>query len=630
MALVVAPVAGLTGLGGLVWLDVLPLPGETVPVPDVGTAPATDEPVTEPPVTEPPVTEPPVTGPPVEPTPDPTVEPTVEPTPEPTATVEKPAPTATSTAPVWTTPPTVTTSTMPVGVLVIAVLVLVLAAAALVVLHRRLGPARRAAGATGGVLPAGDAPTGVLSAGDAPTGVLSPGDAPTGVLPQQRPSPTADATAGVVPAVVAAAGADAATVVLPAPSAGPADTLRFLVVLGEAMIDTTAPVAQVQDSLQRVAAVNGLPDLEVVALPTALFVSVPSAPEAGTAAVSTGHHSLRLDQVQDVLEVVDAAEHGEVGPAEGTAAVLRSLASTSPYPVWQRLTGYVLTAAGLSLVLGGTFTDLIVAAVLALAVAASLRVTGRWSDSYQGFVALGAAFAVSVAVFSLSRTGLDLTLLAPLVSPLVTFLPGAVLTTAAIDLATRQMVAGAARLASGVMTLVLLGLGIVGGANLVGIPASVVVAANPTGVGAIGPWIGVLVFGVGVTWRFSARRSAVPWILITLVVAYAGQLVGGLLLGSQLSAFVGAFVMTPVAMAAAQRPTGPPPMVTFLPGFWLLVPGALSLVGVTSFLGNSLDQGIAAVITAGTTMVTISLGVLAGLGVGGWLLSVRQALWTHR
>ena len=58
MALVVAPVAGLTGLGGLVWLDVLPLPGETVPVPDVGTAPATDEPVTEPPVTEPPVTEP--------------------------------------------------------------------------------------------------------------------------------------------------------------------------------------------------------------------------------------------------------------------------------------------------------------------------------------------------------------------------------------------------------------------------------------------------------------------------------------------------------------------------------------------------------------------------------------------
>jgi uncharacterized membrane protein YjjB (DUF3815 family) len=140
----------------------------------------------------------------------------------------------------------------------------------------------------------------------------------------------------------------------------------------------------------------------------------------------------------------------------------------------------------------------------------------------------------------------------------------------------------------------------------------------------------VLVFGVGVTWRFSARRSAVPWILVTLVVAYAGQLVGGLLLGSQLSAFVGAFVMTPVAMAAAQRPTGPPPMVAFLPGFWLLVPGALSLVGVTSFLGNSLDQGIASVITAGTTMVTISLGVLAGLGVGGWLLSVRQALWTHR
>ena len=613
MALVLAPAWAAAGLGTPVRLVPLSVPAATLPVPDVSAGPdqpATDLPVTDAPVTEPPVTEPPVIGPTVDPKPTPTAEPTIKPAPEPTVTVEAPAPTATSSAPVWSTPPTVTTSTLPVGVLVIAVLVLALAAAALVVLHRRRGAGSRPAGTT------------------SPVPAL--GDAPVGVLPQQRRSPALDATDVIVPALALPVGADATTVVPPEPPAGPVDALRFLVVLGEAMIDTTAPVAQVQDSLQRVAAVNGLPDLEVVALPTALFVSVPSAPEAGTAAVSTGHRSLRLDQVQGVLEVVDAAEHGEVGPAEGTAAVLRSLASTSPYPLWQQMTGYVLTAAGLSLVLGGTLTDLVVAAVLGFAVAASQRITGRWSDSYQGIVALGAAFAVSVAVFSLSRTGLDLSVLAPLVSPLVTFLPGAVLTTAAIDLATGQMVAGAARLASGVMTLVLLGLGIVAGANLVGIPATVVVAANPTGVGTLGPWVGVLVFGIGVTWRFSARRSAVPWILTVLVVAYAGQLVGGLLLGSQMSAFVGAFVMTPVAMAAAQRPTGPPPMVTFLPGFWLLVPGALSLVGVTSFLGNSLDQGLAAVITAGTTMVTISLGVLAGLGVGSWLLSVRQALWTHR
>ena len=47
------------------------------------------------------------------------------------------------------------------------------------------------------------------------------------------------------------------------------------------------------------------------------------------------------------------------------------------------------------------------------------------------------------------------------------------------------------------------------------------------------------------------------------------------------SGFVGALAMTPVAYVVATRPTGPPATVTFLPAFWLLVPGALGLIGVT-------------------------------------------------
>jgi uncharacterized membrane protein YjjB (DUF3815 family) len=38
---------------------------------------------------------------------------------------------------------------------------------------------------------------------------------------------------------------------------------------------------------------------------------------------------------------------------------------------------------------------------------------------------------------------------------------------------------------------------------------------------------------------------------------------------------LGALVMTPVALAVAQFPAGPPSQVTFLPALWLLVPGAL-------------------------------------------------------
>ncbi|GEA80585.1 hypothetical protein CUD01_10290 [Cellulomonas uda] len=401
------------------------------------------------------------------------------------------------------------------------------------------------------------------------------------------------------------------------------ETVRFCLQLGEAMIDATAPVVQVQDALEHVAHANGLPDVEVVALPTALVLSTPRAAQTRTVAVSAGYRSLRLDQVHAVLEVADLAREGEVGPAEGSRRIAAAFASDSPYTAWQQALGYVTSAVGLALVLGGSLTDVALAAVLGAAVVGFEKLTSARAGPYRSIVVLLSAFGVSTVVFTASRTGLDVSLLPALVAPLITFLPGALLTTSVIDLATRQMIAGAARLAAGVMTLVLLALGIVGGANLVGIPASAVAPGGEQALGWPGAWLGVVVYGVGVTIRHSARRRAVPWILLVLVVAYAGQLVGGALLGSQVSGFVGALAMTPVALVVARHPDGPPAMVSFLPAFWLLVPGALGLVGVTSVLGESAGQGITAVVTAATTMVAISLGVLTGLGAGSWALANR-------
>jgi uncharacterized membrane protein YjjB (DUF3815 family) len=121
-----------------------------------------------------------------------------------------------------------------------------------------------------------------------------------------------------------------------------------------------------------------------------------------------------------------------------------------------------------------------------------------------------------------------------------------------------------------------------------------------------------------------ARPAALGWILLVLYVAYAGQVVGAYLLGDSLSAFVGALLMTPVAMFAANQRSGPTTLVSFLPAFWLLVPGALGLVGVTQYLGDERVDGIAALITTGVTMIGIALGVLLGLAVGGGLASVAR------
>jgi X-X-X-Leu-X-X-Gly heptad repeat protein len=57
-----------------------------------------------------------------------------------------------------------------------------------------------------------------------------------------------------------------------------------------------------------------------------------------------------------------------------------------------------------------------------------------------------------------------------------TFLPGTMLTTAVLELAAGQMVAGSSRLVSGVVQLALLAFGIIAGIDAVGVSSSVMFA----------------------------------------------------------------------------------------------------------------------------------------------------------
>jgi uncharacterized membrane protein YjjP (DUF1212 family) len=399
-------------------------------------------------------------------------------------------------------------------------------------------------------------------------------------------------------------------------------TVPLLVELGEAMIDSGYTVTQVQATLGRVLEVNGVPEGQVVVLPTALFVSVPGQTTVETAVAVAGLSGLRLDQVDAVSRVVTAAESGELSPAEARSALTRARALPPPFGAATRTLGYAVLSSGLALILRGSTVDVVVAAALGAAVGA-LQLWGRRSGTVsRAVLPVLCAFLVAVSVLALGRLNDQVGVLAPLVAPLVIFLPGALLTTAVIELSTGQMLSGAGRLASGLLQLVMLALGIVAGANLVGVPARSIGPSGAEPLADLVPWVGVALFGTGVLVFYCARASSIGWIILVLYVAYSAQIIGGLVLGPILSAFCGALVMSPVAAYISLRPSGPPMQVSFLPAFWLLVPGALGLVGVTQLLGANRVDSVASLVSTGTTMIGISFGVLIGLALGSSL--VRQ------
>lgn len=389
-----------------------------------------------------------------------------------------------------------------------------------------------------------------------------------------------------------------------------AATLAATEAVGSAMTEAGYSVETIQNVLSDIAEVNGLPESEALVFPNALLVSARGRGQHRTGAVASGRGQLLFSQIDEVQKTVDAARTGLLDPQSTIAKIARVRDTPPAYGRLVRIAGYALLSGALAVLLGATWIGVALAAGLGLITGAALLISERVPPRYSALITVAIAFAVALAVFLLLRAGSGTGILAALIAPLVVLLPGALLTTAVLELSTGQMISGAGRLAAGAMQLVLLGAGIVTAGSVVGVP-DIDFSKNPEMLGPVAPWIAVAVFGVAISVHRCAPPRTIGWIVLVLYVAYSAQVLGGLVLGGVLSAFIGALVVTPVTALVARQPSGPAALVSFTPAFWLLVPGALGLVGVADVLGGDSAAGSSLVATL-STMVAIALGVLAG------------------
>jgi uncharacterized membrane protein/uncharacterized membrane protein YjjP (DUF1212 family) len=414
-----------------------------------------------------------------------------------------------------------------------------------------------------------------------------------------------------------------------AESGGEADLelLRALLLeVGRALGLAGTAVSETQERLARIAAANGAHHARVVVLPTALMIDMDGVGGSTVDAVPQLTGSLRLDQIFVLYKLVKRAEHGELPLAKGLREV-RAIHSMRPrHGRVVTVLGHMTMTVGLCLVLQPTLVDAVVAAVFGALVGTLIQLA-RGHHVLSVLIPVLATTIVSALTFVAVREGIVEPGLRTMIAPLITFLPGGMLTTATVELASGEMVAGASRLVSGGMQLLLLAFGIVAGVELAGLPSENVLDDSQVNLlGWWGPWLGVLLFGMAAAVYFSAPRGTLRWLLLVLAAAWLGQLAGGLLVGPDVSGFFGALVMAPVALAVAELPGGPPSQVTFLPAFWLLVPGAIGLIGVTEAVGNPAAAGLEDLIDPLASIVAIALGVLCGASMYRGLASTPGRL----
>lgn len=386
---------------------------------------------------------------------------------------------------------------------------------------------------------------------------------------------------------------------------------QFLLGLAEGMTAASESVDTIYLQLERTAAAYGLSDTEFMVLPTAVIAQTGGAEGARVGIRSRAIGSYDFDQIAVLYTLLNEAERGAVEPAEGIRRLAEIRTLTPRFGWVVRTLGHAVLATGLSLLLIPTVEGAMLAFVLGLAIGFAKLVR---SPSLQYILPTISAFVCAVAVFELAQY---LSLGDPirlLIAPLAIYLPGAALTSATVELASGQMIAGASRLVSGLVQLGLLVFGILAAGVVVGVGGADYDAIERT---YIFPWwvaaIGVFLYAIGIYFHMSIPANNFGWVLIVLFVAFAGQSWGAALAGPSLSGFIGAAVMTPVVLWIATLPQGASSQITFLPAFWLLVPGASGLIGLTEAATG--DAGLRDFGTALTTVLSIALGVLVGTAV---------------
>ncbi|MBV9328258.1 MAG: threonine/serine exporter family protein [Chloroflexi bacterium] len=394
--------------------------------------------------------------------------------------------------------------------------------------------------------------------------------------------------------------------------------LRLLARLGQALCTGGDPVSSTRDALLRVTRTFGIQDIEIGVLPTLVFIRAGQdapAVEVASVAASGPDKTLRLDQISVLYAIVRQVESGRLSAVDAMARVDEMWRLPPRFGLAARVLGHAILVVGLGLILTPRLNALIWCVGLGLLVGLAKELGEQW-ETTDVLLPVVASLLVSLIVFRATMAGQIVSPLLLLIPPLITFLPGGMLTTAMIELADGNPISGATRLIAGATQVLLLVFGIVAGESLVGIAADQAYAIRTDNlIGWWAPVVGPLVFAIGIELNSVGPPRSLPWLIFVVYVAWAGESVGSATLGGYVGGFFGALVMTVVAYTVDRFPSAPPSRVLFLPAFWLLVPGSLAVVSVAELVGSDLEVSVAKLTATAFTIVAIALGVLVGVAV---------------
>jgi len=385
-------------------------------------------------------------------------------------------------------------------------------------------------------------------------------------------------------------------------------SLAFLLRLAEVLHAYGTSADRLENALDRCARSQGLFG-QFFSSPTSILMAFGAGTEQRT-------HLLRVqpgnDDLGKLLEFDELIDSFEAGALSSEQALERLEAIVAAPPRFGRVMttlAFGTTSGVAALFFGGGQREMLVSLVLGTltgVLALWRERSARMARLFEPLAAFTVAFCAWGAAVWLEPVSRSVVIL----SSLIVLLPGLTLTVALTELATRHLMSGMARFAGAITVFLMIGLGVALGDKLGGMVfAGEVREIVPVPLDEWVLWPAVLLALLGFTVLFQARLREFPWIVCVGALGFLGARFGREMMGPELGAFLGAFVVG-VLSNVYGRMLGRPASVPRLPGILMLVPGSIGFESLTFFLAEDVTSGVEAGFRAALVAVSLVGGLL--------------------
>jgi uncharacterized membrane protein YjjP (DUF1212 family) len=371
------------------------------------------------------------------------------------------------------------------------------------------------------------------------------------------------------------------------------DTCDFIVKLGVTALGYGVSSFRLESHLNRVTAALGLRGDFLVTPEKIDSVLWREGDEAQRISIARAPAGFNMTGLARVEELVLQVESGEVSVEVGTARLEEIEKTAPPFGPLMTAVSFGLISAGFAVLLSLPWHDVIIGTVLGVVTYAVVFLLGhsprlvRMINPLAAFVASILAYVIAMQLAPGSKH-MMVTLCA-----VIALIPNPGLVLGIGELSSGHIVSGAARLISAIVVLIELAFGAFLGTAIASalwtIPAGPAVAS----LGPVWAWVAVAILGVGLAVLFQVRPKEFGWVVLGCVLAFAGVVFGGKVLGSGPGDLLGALVLGIFANGYAVL-TRRPASIILLTGVMVLAPGYASYLGLGTLQTSGVEAGLLA------------------------------------